>query len=99
MSDRGLVVHQGALSDIEAALTTATDELTDHLTALLATVDDQVAGWTDESPSRIAQREHDRRVREGIVRLTEALGRISAAVAEHRERARDAEVENVAIVG
>ncbi len=99
MSERGLVVHQGSLEDIETALTTATDELTVHLAGLLDRVDTTLAGWTDETPSRIAQRDHDRRLREGITRLTEALASVASAVASHREAAREAEVENVAIVG
>lgn len=99
MSERGLVVRQGSLEDIEAALTTATDELTAHLSALLDRVDTTMAGWTDETPSRIAQRDHDRRLREGITRLTESLTTVASAVASHREAAREVEVENVAIVG
>ena len=99
MSERGLVVHQGALEDIEAALTTATDDLTAHLTHLLASIDSTMSGWTDQTPSRIAQRDYDRRLRDGIARLTQALATVASAVAAHRETAREAEVENVAIIG
>ena len=99
MSERGLVVHQDALSEIESAMTTATTDLVRQLTTMLDTVDTQTAAWTEETPSRQAQREHERRLREGITRLTDALDRIRGEVASYREEARAIEVENVAIVG
>lgn len=99
MSERDLVVRQGSLTEIESAMTAATTDLTSHLTSLLATVDTTMAGWTDETPSRIAQRAYEQRLRDGITRLTAALDSISSAVATHREAAREAEVQNVAIVG
>lgn len=99
MSERSLVVRQGSLTDIESAMTTATQDLTTHLTTLLTTVDQKMSAWTRETPSRIAQRAHEQRLRDGITRLTEALDSVSSAVAAHREAARETEVENVAIVG
>lgn len=99
MSDRGLVVHQQALSDIELAMTTATEAIATHLTGLLDTANSQMTGWTEETPSRQAQRDYERRLRDGIERLTAALDGVRAAVADHREDARSVEVENVAIVG
>lgn len=99
MSQRSLVVHQAALSDIEAAMTSATGSIGSHVTGLLDAVNAQTGAWTPETGSRIAQAEHDRRLREGVARLTEALDRVRAAVATYREDAREAEVENVAIVG
>ncbi|MFC6287285.1 hypothetical protein ACFP3Q_08455 [Nocardioides sp. GCM10027113] len=99
MSARGLVVHQGALTAIEEALASATAEISDRVSATLDQVNAQTAAWTEETPSRQAQREHERRIREGVLRLTEALDGVRAAVAAHREEARAAEVENVAIVG
>ncbi len=99
MSERGLVVRQGALTEIESALSAATHDLTTHLTTLLSTVDSTMSGWTDETPSRIAQRTYEERLRDGIIRLTAALDSVTSAVATHREAARETEVENVAIVG
>jgi hypothetical protein len=99
MTDRGLVVHQGALSQIEEAMAAATSALTEHLTTTLDLVNTQTAAWTEETRSRRAQRDHERRIREGVVRLSEALDEIRAAVAAHREEARAVEIENVAIVG
>ena len=99
MSDRGLVVHQQALSDIESAFTTATEAITSHLTGTLDTANNQIRGWTEETPSRQAQRDYERRLRGGIERLTAALDDVRAEVAHHREDARSTEVENVAIVG
>lgn len=99
MSDRGLVVHQQSLSDIELAMATATDAVASHLLGLLDTANGQMTGWTEETPSRQAQRDYERRLRDGVQRLTAALDDVRAAVADHREDARSTEVENVAIVG
>lgn len=54
---------------------------------------------TEETPSRAVQRDHERRLREGLVRLTEVLDSVRAAVTSYGEDARETEVENVAIVG
>ncbi len=99
MSDRGLVVHQQALADIEEALARASEAITAHLTGVLDTADSQLRGWTEETPSRQAQRDYERRLRAGIERLTAALDDVRGEVAHHREDARSTEVENVAIVG
>jgi hypothetical protein len=96
---RDLVFHEGSLTAIEQALETATTEIHDHVTGILDTVNAQTAAWTAETPSRQAQRDYEQRLRTGLDSLTEALDTVRAAVADHRERARDAEVENVAIVG
>jgi 50S ribosomal subunit-associated GTPase HflX len=99
MSERGLVVRQQSLADIEAALTRATETIATHLTGVLDTADTQMRGWTEETPSRRAQRDYERRLRAGIEQLTAALDEVRAEVAHHREDARSTEVENVAIVG
>jgi hypothetical protein len=84
---------------MEEAMATATSAITDHLTSTLDLVNTQTAAWTEETPSRQAQRDYERRLREGLTRLTDALDDIKAAVATYREDAREIEVENVAIVG
>jgi 50S ribosomal subunit-associated GTPase HflX len=99
VSDRGLVVRQQALTDIETAMSTATADLGELLTTMLDRVDQQTSHWTEETPSRQAQRDHERRLREGIERLTEALERVRAEVASYRDEARSTEVDNVAVVG
>jgi chromosome segregation ATPase len=99
VSDRGLVVHQASLTEMEEAMTSATSAIADHLTTTLDQVNTQTAAWTEETPSRQAQREYERRLREGITQLTQALDDIKAAVAAYRDDARETEVENVAIVG
>jgi len=99
MSDRGLVVHQGSLTEMEEAMATATSAITDHLTTTLDQVNVQTAAWTEETPSRQAQRDYERRLREGMTQLTQALDDIKAAVATYRGDAHEIEVENVAIVG
>ena len=99
MAERGLVVRQGSLSDMESAMVGATEAITEHLTGLLDAVNAQTPTWTPETPSRIAQQEHEKKLRDGITRLTDALETIKAAVATHRQDAHDIEAENVAIVG
>lgn len=96
---RGLVFHEGALTQIEQALADATTQISDHINGVLDSVNTRTAAWTAETPSRQAQRDYEQRLRTGITSLTEALDTVRTAVADHRERARDAEVENVAIVG
>ncbi len=98
MTERSLVVHQGSLSDIEEAMTTASTAITEQVTALLDQVNTATPAWTDETPSRVAQQDFERRLREGLTRLTEALDEVKIAVATYREDAREIEVENVAIV-
>ncbi len=98
MTERSLVVHQGALSAIEEAMTTASSAITEQVTALLDQVNTATPAWTDETPSRVAQQDFERRLREGLARLTEALDEVKTAVATYRDDAREIEVENVAIV-
>ena len=99
MSDRGLVVVQQSLTDLEHALSTATDAIATHLTDTLDLANAQMRGWTDETPSRQAQRDFELRLRAGLTRLTAALDDVRAEIGSHREDARSTEVENVAIVG
>ncbi|HEX6150574.1 hypothetical protein [Nocardioides sp.] len=98
MTERSLVVHQAALSDIEEAMATASEAIHEQVTALLDEVDTKTPAWTEETPSRVAQRDYERRLRDGLTRLTEALDQVKGAVATYREDAREIEVENVAIV-
>ncbi len=99
MSERSLVVHQDSLADMEEAMSTASSAITDHITGLLDTVNAKTGKWTHETGSRVAQQDYERRLREGLTRLTAALDSVKTAVATYREDAREIEVENVAIVG
>jgi hypothetical protein len=99
VSERGLVVHAQSLSDIEAALQDASDRITAFIADLHDVVDDQTAGWSEETPSRQAQRTFEGRLQTSITDLATCLGQVKAAVASYRESAHDIEVENVAIVG
>ncbi|CAA9367380.1 MAG: hypothetical protein AVDCRST_MAG32-204 [uncultured Nocardioides sp.] len=99
MSERGLVVHQEALSAMEAALTTATETITRQIEDLLQQVEALTPGWEEGSESHAAQLAHQQKLRDGVERLTAALDGVRAKVATHRESARETEVENVAIVG
>ena len=98
MSERGLVVHQGALSTMETALADATTAITTQITELLEQVETLTPGWDETSDSHAAHLEHQQKLRDGVEKLTEALGQVRARLATYREDAREIEVENVAIV-
>lgn len=98
MSERGLVVHQGALSTIESALADATSAITTQVNDLLDQVETLTPGWDESSESHMANLEHQQKLRDGIGRLTEALDQVRSKLATYREDAREIEVENVAIV-
>ena len=98
MSERGLVVHQGALSTMETALADATTAITTQITDLLEQVESLTPGWDESSESHVAHLQHQQRLRDGVQRLTEALDQVRSKVATYREDAREIEVENVAIV-
>jgi uncharacterized protein YukE len=95
---RGLVVHQGSLSTIEAALADATEKITSQVDGLLEQVVTLTPGWDPTSESHLAHLEHQRSLRDGVARLTEALDEVRTRLATYREDAREIEVENVAIV-
>ncbi|TGN63492.1 hypothetical protein EXE59_05665 [Nocardioides eburneiflavus] len=95
---RGLVVHQGSLSTLETALGDATEKITTQINDLLEQVETLTPGWDETSESHLAHLEHQRSLRDGVARLTEALDQMRAQLASYREDAREIEVENVAIV-
>ncbi len=98
MSERGLVVHQGALSSIETALADATTSITTRIEELLEQVESLTPGWDVTSESHLAHEEHQQKLRDGVAQLTEALDQVRSTLAAYREDAREIEVENVAIV-
>lgn len=98
MSERGLVVHQGALSSMETALADATTSITEQIDTLLEQVETLTPGWDETSESHLAHLEHQQKLRDGVKRLTDALDQVRSGLATHREDAREIEVENVAIV-
>ena len=98
MSERGLVVHQGALSTMETALADATTAITTQISELLEQVETLTPGWDETSESHMAHLEHQQKLRDGVEKLTEALDRVRSKLATYREDARETEVENVAIV-
>ena len=98
MSERGLVVHQGALSTMETALADATEAITTQITELLEQVETLTPGWDETSESHAAHLEHQQKLRDGVEKLTEALDQVRSKLAAYREDAREIEVENVAIV-
>lgn len=97
MAERGLVVHQEALSSMETALADATTSITGQIDTLLTQVESLTPGWEETSESHLAHAEHQQKLRDGVDQLTQALGQVQAKLASHREDAREIEVENVAI--
>jgi uncharacterized protein YukE len=95
---RGLIVHQGSLSTLETALGDATEQITTQINDLLEQVETLTPGWDETSESHLAHLEHQRSLRDGVARLTEALDQVRTQLASYREDAREIEVENVAIV-
>lgn len=98
MSERGLVVHQGALSTMETALADATTTITQQIDDLLKQIELLTPGWDEASESHAAHLEHQQRLRDGVKSLTDALDQVRTKLATYREDAREIEVENVAIV-
>ncbi|NYE36587.1 uncharacterized protein YukE [Nocardioides cavernae] len=98
MSERDLVVHQGALSTMETALADATTSITTQVTDLLEQVETLTPGWDETSDSHAAHLEHQQKLRDGVEKLAEALDQVRSRLATYREAARETEVENVAIV-
>jgi hypothetical protein len=98
VSEAGLVVRQGSLAELEEALAAASGAIADAVTTAMADVDREVRGWSATTASRAAQLDHQRRLCDGVERLTAALDQVRTAVAEHREEARRIEVRNVALM-
>ncbi len=98
MSERGLVVHQGSLSAMETALADATTAITTQIDEVLEQVERLTPGWDETSDSHAAHLEHQQKLRDGVLKLTEALDQVRTRLATYREDAREIEIENVAIV-
>ncbi len=98
MSERGLVVHQGSLSNLETALGDATTAITTQINELLEQVETLTPGWDESSESHMAHLDYQQKLRDGVQKLTEALDQVKSKIATYREDAREIEVENVAIV-
>lgn len=99
MSEISLVVRHGSIEDMEAALTDAQSAITSQIQSALDQVDAEVSGWSTATSSRIAQSDYHERLRAGVEKLTSALEDVRNALADVAGKARDAEVENVAIIG
>ncbi|MDT0188069.1 hypothetical protein Q9S36_48565 [Microbacterium sp. ARD31] len=98
MSERGLVVHQAALSSMESALADATTSLTQQIDDLLQEAERLTPGWEESSESHAAHLDYQQKLRDGVKQLTDALDQVRQKLATYREDAREIEVENVAIV-
>ncbi|MBC7633923.1 hypothetical protein [Aeromicrobium sp.] len=98
MSEASLVVHQGSLDEMTAAMTQAHDTITTQVQSALDKVNAEIAAWSPATTSRAAEMNHQQKLRDGVERLTAALEKVRAALDTVAESARDTEVKNVAIV-
>lgn len=95
---KSLVVEQGSLADIGAALKAAHDEITRQVDDALAKVDAETSGWSDATLSGAAHAQHQKKLRDGVERLTAALEKVRVALADVATSAHDTEVDNRAII-
>ena len=91
MSERGLVVHQAALSAMETALADATTSITEQIDELLQEVERLTPGWEESSESHAAHLDHQQKLRDGVKQLTDALDQVKQKLATYRESAREIE--------
>ena len=66
MSERGLVVHQGSLSNLETALGDATTAITTQINELLEQVETLTPGWDESSESHMAHLGYQQKLRDGV---------------------------------
>jgi uncharacterized protein YukE len=98
MTEHSLVVQHGSLSDIDAALTAAHDDITSQIEDALSKVDSETAGWNRNTPSAAAHAQYQQKLRDGVERLTAALEKVRTALADVATSAHDTEVDNRAII-
>lgn len=97
MSERGLVVRQASLSEIEAALKTASDALRQQFKDLTEEVNKLTPSWDPTSESWAAHRDHQTKLNDGVKALADKLDKIRTTLGDYREDARQIELDNVTI--
>jgi hypothetical protein len=98
VSDFSLVVKQGSLSDMESALGTAHDAIVKQVADVLEQVNSRIQGWDPSTTSRAAEMDYQRRLTDGVEKLTQALDTVRTKLAEVETEAHEVEVKNVAVV-
>ena len=98
MAEMSLVVKQAALEQMASAMTSAHEQIVSQVSSLTDGVNGQIQGWSAGTESRAAEMAYQRRLTEGVHRLTEALDKVRAKLDEVAKDAHETEVENVAIV-
>ena len=98
MAEPSLVVTFASLEAIQAALTSAQQDILDEVTRLRGDVDREIAGWRAGTDSRDAQLAFDRDLAGWSEQLSAALASVATALTTVTEAAHDAEVRNVAIL-
>ena len=97
-SDKTLVVKQGSLESMTAAIETTHDALGAHVDAMLSGVNNATVGWDQGTASRAAEMDYQRRLKVGMDQLRGHLDAIRTCVGKIAADAHETEVENVAIV-
>jgi len=98
VSDMSLVVKQASLAEMGAAMTAAHDDIVAKIDETLTSVNSTIAGWSPTTASRAAEMDYQRRLKEGVEKLNQALDTVRTKLAEVATDAHEAEVTNVAIV-
>ena len=98
MSEHSLVVRQASLAEMEAAMTTAHDQIVSQVRDLLSRVNVRIEGWDPATASRAAEMDYQQRLSDGVERLAQALEDVRTRLTEVAADAHDIEVENVALV-
>lgn len=98
MSQAGLVVRFADLEAILAALQSAEKGLSDRVRVMRGDVEALLSGWAEDTQSRQAHQDFDRRLGQWGEDLAAALEAIQVALTKTAEAAHTAEVRNVAIL-
>lgn len=98
MSGNTLIFVSDALLNLEAAIRTARTSLDDTVPGTLESVARITADWLEGSGSRQAERQFVASFDDRLTQLTGALAGLESAIARVREKGREAEIRNVAIM-
>lgn len=98
MGERTLVVRQGDLEALEAALQTAHDALGTEVTGVRDRIRPMLTLWAEQTGSRQAQMTFEADLLESMEEVRGALLTIKTKLGEVREDARQTEIRCVAIL-
>lgn len=96
--EMGLVVLQASLTAMASEIKTAHTAFTEQIDALVTRVNAATEAWDEQTASRAAEMDYQRRLRDGVDRLNGHLAALEAAITQVAADAHETEVENVALV-